>query len=82
MELRNGTVEKVAGHFRAQGSRAKKRVRRGKNRIFKFPGVKWSNEARFTAIKLVFSKKAHMGINDWLLKIGGPHILMKKSIPA
>ena len=40
VEWRNGTVEGVAAHLWAYGSGPKKRVRRGKNTIFRFLEVK------------------------------------------
>ena len=35
---------------------------------------KWTNEAPLAAVRSVFSKKARVGTNGWLSKIGGPHI--------
>jgi hypothetical protein len=35
---------------------------------------KWTNEAPLAAVRSVFSKKARVGINGGLSKIGGPHI--------
>ncbi len=40
LELRNGTIREEAGHSWVHGCRQKKRVRRGKSRVFKFNAVK------------------------------------------
>ncbi len=52
----------------------KKRVRRGKNTIFRFLEVKMDYEARLAAVESELSKKARVGINGGLSKIGGPLI--------
>ncbi len=71
MELRNVTIEDEAWHRWVQGHRQNKRVRQGKNRVFKFHAVKTDKEPRMSAAKSVFSKKARVSINGGLSKIGG-----------
>ncbi len=75
MEWRNGTVEGIAAHLWAYGSGPKKNASdEEKTQYSSFLKSKWTNEALLAAVEWVFRKKARVGKNGGLSKIGGPHI--------